>query len=97
MIRIAISPAAYAAIASTLPGNVKVNPQRAPNGDYRVWLDRAVVDRLAAMRGPLETYRDVIPRLGSDWRRGPSRIVLELVSASSGGMRLSDHAARSMV
>jgi hypothetical protein len=69
MIRIAISPAAYAAIASTLPGNVKVNPQRAPNGDYRVWLDRAVVDRLAAMRGPLETYRDVIPRLGSDWRR----------------------------
>ena len=27
----------------------------------------------------------------------PSRIVLELVSASSGGMRLSDHAARSMV
>jgi len=29
--------------------------------------------------------------------RVPSRIVLELVSASSGGMRLSDHAARSMV
>jgi hypothetical protein len=27
----------------------------------------------------------------------PSRLVLELVSASSGGMRLSDHAARSMV
>ncbi|HZZ21515.1 MAG TPA: hypothetical protein VFE60_02570 [Roseiarcus sp.] len=34
MIRLAISPAAYAAIASTLPGSVGVEPQRAPNGDY---------------------------------------------------------------
>ena len=64
MIRIAISPAAYAVIASALPGsNVRVDPQRAPNGDYRVWLDRAVVDRLAAMRRPLETYSDIILRL----------------------------------
>ena len=47
MIRIAISPAAYAAIIGTLPGKVNVEPQRAPNGDYRVWLDRAVVDRLS--------------------------------------------------
>ena len=69
MIRIAVSPAAYAAIAAALPGtNVRVDPQRAPNGDYRVWLDGAVVDRLAAMRRPLETYSDVILRLGRDWR-----------------------------
>jgi hypothetical protein len=52
MIRIAISPAAHAAIAATLPGSVAVEPQRAPNGDYLVWLDPAVVNRLAAMRGP---------------------------------------------
>jgi hypothetical protein len=52
MIRIGISPAAYAAIASTLPGSVGVEPGRAPNGDYFVWLDPAVVNRLAAMPGP---------------------------------------------
>ena len=34
MIRIAINPAAYAAIAATLPGSVGVVQQRAPNGDY---------------------------------------------------------------
>jgi hypothetical protein len=69
VIRIAISPAASAAIAVALAGtNVIVDSQRAPNGDYRVWLDRAVVDRLAAMRRPLETYGDVILRLGRDWR-----------------------------
>ena len=30
-------------------------------------------------------------------RRVPSRLVLELTGASSGDMRLSDHAARSMI
>ena len=63
MIRIAITPAAYAAIAATLPGSVGVEPQRAPNGDYFVWLDPAVVTRLAAMRGPGESYSEVILRL----------------------------------
>jgi hypothetical protein len=60
MIRIAISSAADAAIAATLPGNVGVEPGRAPNGDYFVLLDPAVVNRLAAMRGPGESYSDVI-------------------------------------
>jgi hypothetical protein len=63
MIRIAITPAAYAAIASTLPGSVGVEPHRAPNGDYFGWLDPAVVNRLAAMRSPGEDYSDVIVRL----------------------------------
>jgi hypothetical protein len=63
MIRLAISPAAYAAIAATLPGSVGVEPHRAPNGDYFVWLDPAVVNRLAAMRGSGESYSDVIVRL----------------------------------
>ena len=56
MIRIAISPAAYAAIAATLPGSVGVEPQRAPNGDYFIWLDPAVVNQLGAMRGQGESY-----------------------------------------
>ena len=32
-----------------------------------------------------------------DGRGGPSRFLLELTGASSGDMRLSDHAARSMI
>ena len=32
-------------------------------GERLIWLDRAVVDRLRAMRGPGETYSDVIMRL----------------------------------
>lgn len=63
MIRLAISPAAYRAIAATLASSVGVEPQRAPNGDYFIWLDPAVVNRLAAMRGPGESYSDVILRL----------------------------------
>ena len=39
MIRISITPAAYLAIAATLPGNVGVERERAPNGDYLVRLD----------------------------------------------------------
>ena len=71
MIRIAISAEAYAAIASILPAGVKVGPlETAPNGKYRVWLPRAVVDRLARMRGPSDSYSDLILRLGVAARRG---------------------------
>jgi hypothetical protein len=45
VIRIAITRAAYAAIAATLPGSVGVERQRAPNGDYFIWLAPAVVNR----------------------------------------------------
>jgi hypothetical protein len=55
MIRIAITPAAYAAIAATLPGSVGVEPGRAPNGDFLIRFDPAVVNRLAAKRDPGET------------------------------------------
>jgi hypothetical protein len=63
VIRIAITPATYAAIAATLPGSVGVEPQRAPNGDCFVWLDPRLVNRLKALRGPGESYSDVILRL----------------------------------
>jgi hypothetical protein len=65
MIRIAISPAAYAAIAATLPSNVGVEQNRAPNGDHYVWLEPRFVDRLRALRGPGESYSDVILRLAT--------------------------------
>ena len=40
MIRIAITPAAYAAIAATLAlGTVAVEPERAQDGSVHIWLD----------------------------------------------------------
>jgi hypothetical protein len=57
VIRLAITPTAYAAIAATLPDNVGVEPARAPNGDYLIWLEPRVIDRLKAARGPGESYR----------------------------------------
>jgi hypothetical protein len=60
MIRITITPAAYAAIADTLPSSVGVEQARAPNGDCFIWLAPAVVDRLRAMRAPGQSYSDVI-------------------------------------
>jgi hypothetical protein len=70
VIRIAISAEAYAAIASVLAPGTKVRPlEHAPNGQYCVWLPRAVVDRLARMRGPRESYSDVILRLAARGER----------------------------
>jgi hypothetical protein len=65
-IRIAISAEAYAAIASILSPGANIGPlEIAPNGQYRVWLPRAVVDRLARLRGARESYSDVILRLAA--------------------------------
>jgi hypothetical protein len=38
-------------------------PRPGPDGLMRIWLDRKFVDRLAQMRGPGESYSDVIIRL----------------------------------
>ena len=77
MVRIAISPAAFDAIAATLPLG-PVGYENAVNecGERYIWLPRAVVDRLAAMRGPGESYSDVILRLASygEPRRGQNPI-----------------------
>jgi len=50
-------------IAATLPSSVGVEAMRAPNGDRYIWLDPRYVDRLRAMRGPGESYNDVILRV----------------------------------
>ena len=65
MIRLAITPAAYAAIAGTLPGNVGVERERAENGGVHIWLDPGVVARLKALRGPGQSYSDVILALAT--------------------------------
>jgi len=50
--------------SSTLPlGSVTYEPQLNAKGERLVWLDAAIVDRLAAMRGLKESYSDAILRL----------------------------------
>jgi hypothetical protein len=64
VVRIAISQAAFDAIAKTLAlGSVGYENNVNEKGERLIWLDRAVVDRLRAMRGPGESYSDVILRL----------------------------------
>jgi hypothetical protein len=53
MIRISITPAAFDAVAATLPlGSVGYEREKGEGGAVAIWLDRAVVERLRAMRGP---------------------------------------------
>jgi hypothetical protein len=67
MVRIAISQAAFDAIAKTLPfGSVGYENATNEKGDRLIWLDRAVVDRLRHLRGPGESYSDVILRLTAE-------------------------------
>jgi hypothetical protein len=70
MIGITISGKAYSAIATTLRASYAVEREIAPDGEYRVWVPRTIVERLLALREPGETFSDVILRLverGSYW------------------------------
>ena len=56
--------AAFQAIASTMPlGSVGYEAEVGANGERLIWLAPNVVDRLTALRGPGESYSDVILRL----------------------------------
>ena len=64
MLAISISVEAYAAIKATLPdGSDSFPPQPDGRGNVRLWLDRQFVDRLTPLRGPGESYSDVILRV----------------------------------
>jgi hypothetical protein len=64
MIRISITPAAFEAIARTLPfGSMSFENATDEEGNRLIWLDHAVVSRLRAVRWPGESYRDVILKL----------------------------------
>ena len=53
MVRIAITQAAFDAIAKTLPlGSVGFENAVNEKGERLIWLDPGVVDRLRAMRAP---------------------------------------------
>jgi hypothetical protein len=43
-------------------GTVAVGPERAADGSVHIWLDPGVLARLKALRGPGESYSDVILR-----------------------------------
>jgi hypothetical protein len=64
MIRIAITFAAYEAIARTLPlGSVAVEAEANERGERLIWIEDAMADRLGAMRRSGEDYSAVIPRV----------------------------------
>jgi hypothetical protein len=64
MVRIAISIEAFEAIARTLPlGSAGYEAAANERGERLIWLEAAMVDRIRAMRGPGESYSDVILRL----------------------------------
>jgi hypothetical protein len=67
MIRITISQAAFDAIAATMPlGSVAYESEANAPGERKIWLASDVVNRLRALRGPGESYSDVILRLAED-------------------------------
>jgi hypothetical protein len=67
VIRIAISEAAFEAIARTLPfGSVSFENQTNENGERLIWLEPRVVDRLRALRGRGEDWSDVILRIAAE-------------------------------
>jgi hypothetical protein len=66
MIRIAITAEAYLAICATLPlGSVMYEPEVNANGERQIWLEPAAADKLARLRGPDESFSDVILRLAA--------------------------------
>jgi hypothetical protein len=67
MVRIPIMRAAFEAIARSLPlGNVSFENKTDERGERYVWLDPLMLNRLRAMRGPGESYSDVIIRVVAD-------------------------------
>jgi hypothetical protein len=64
VIRIAVTPIAYDAIASTLPlGSVGYEAEPDEKGQRLIWVEAAVLERLRTMHRPGESYSDVILRL----------------------------------
>jgi hypothetical protein len=67
MIRIAITSAAFEAIVSTLLlGSVGYEAEPTANSERLIWLEPHVLDKLSALRGPGESYSDVILRLADE-------------------------------
>lgn len=72
MIRISITTAAFDAISATLPlGSVGFEPEVDTKGERWIWLEDAMVDRLATMRAPARAT--ATRSCGSSRSRRPER------------------------
>ena len=75
MICLSITPAAFDAIAATLPvGSVGYEREPDAKGERQVWVDVSVANRLSAMRGLGESLSDVILRLAAIEALGPAKV-----------------------
>jgi hypothetical protein len=63
MIRVALTDAAYDAIALALPKGAARWPMQRDRGQCFIQVEAAVVDRMRAIRRPGENYSQVILRL----------------------------------
>ena len=63
MIRVALTDAAYDAVASTLPKGAARWPMQRDRGQCFIQVEAAVVDRMRAMRRPCESYSQVMLQL----------------------------------
>ena len=67
MVRIAISQAAFDAIAATLPlGSTGYENAVNERGERLIWLERRMLDKLNSYRRPGESYSDVILRVAAE-------------------------------
>jgi hypothetical protein len=64
MVRISITAEGFAALASTIPfGNICFELVLNAKGERLIWIEQVWADKLRAVRGPGESYSDVILRL----------------------------------
>jgi hypothetical protein len=67
VIRIAITQEAFDVIVETMPlGNLGYENPANEKGERLIWLERAAVAYLRYLRGPGESYSDVILRLAME-------------------------------
>ena len=66
MVTISISAEALAAIAGTLPDGREADHRPDGKGGFFITLPHGVVDRLKALRGPGQSFSDVIVRLARE-------------------------------
>jgi hypothetical protein len=78
VVRITITPAAYAVIkASLAKGATEPPPQRDAAGRFVIYVEETYVDQLKALRRSCENYSDVILRLAEP--EGTRATVMKLV------------------
>jgi hypothetical protein len=70
VVTISLTPAAFAALKATLPKGSKAELSPVGQGEYLVTFPNGVLDRLRALRGPSESYSDVILRLAAEGYAG---------------------------